>query len=72
MWLKIGSIGIDWFVKGGYLRRALVLRNSVKCVTTSIGDVIPATYPVISILNAFTKFQKATVTVLSPHGKLGC
>ena len=72
MWIKIGFIGIDWSVNGGYLRRALALRNSVKCVTTSISDVMPATFPVMSILSAFTKFQKATVTVLSPHGKLGC
>ena len=62
MWIKIWSIGIDWFVKGGYLRRPFALQNSVKCVTTNMSDVMCATFPAISILSTFAKLQKATIT----------
>jgi len=69
---KIGSTGIDWFVKGGYLRRALALRNSIKCVTTNIRDMMSATFPVISIFKHIRKIAKSDSYVLSLHGKLGC
>jgi len=72
MWIKIGSIGIDWFVKGGYLRRALALQNSVKCVTTNISDVMCTTFPVISIFKHIRKIAKSDSYFLSLHGKLGC
>jgi len=72
VWIKIGSTGIDWFVKGGYFRRALALQNSVKCVTTNISDVMRATFPVISIFKHICKIAKSDSYVLSPHGKLYC
>jgi len=62
MWIEIGSIDIDRFVKGGRLRRALAIENSIKRVTTNTSDVMRATFPVISICIAFSKLQKATVT----------
>jgi hypothetical protein len=50
LWWKIWSIGTDWFVKGGYLRRALPLRNSIQCVTMNSSDVaMRAIFPVIPI-----------------------
>ena len=72
-WWKIGSIGTDWFVKGGYLRRALALRNSIQCVTKNSSDVaMRATFPVIPIFKHIHSFAKSNSYVLSSHGKLGC
>jgi len=72
MWIAIGSTGIDWFVGGGYLRRALAIQNSIYCVTTNTSNVMRATFPVISICKHIRKIAKSDSYVLSPHGKLGC
>jgi len=71
MWIKIGSIGIDCFVKSWYLRRTLVLRNSITCVTTNIKVVMRATFPVIYIFKHIRNIPKSDSYVLSAHRKLG-
>jgi len=72
MWIAIGSAGIDRFVEGGCLRRALAVQNNIYCVTTHTSDVMRAIFPVISVCKHIRKIAQSDSYVLSPLGKLGC
>jgi len=72
MWIAIGPSGIDRFVGGGCLRRALAVQNYIYCVTTNTSYVMRATFPVISICKHIRKIAQSDSYVLSPLGKLGC